>query len=282
MGGVSTPGLVLDGARYRVARAGSGPPVLLLHGFTGAAEAWEPWLGALANAHEVIAPDLLGHGGTDAPEVPARYAAERQVADLAAALDDLGIGRAAVVGYSMGARLALAFAAAHPGRVERLVLESGSPGIAGEAERAGRRAADEALARRIERDGMAAFVEEWERLPLFAAQARLPEEVRRRQREQRLANRPQGLAASLRGFGQGVQPALHAALPGLAMPVLLVAGAEDDKYARLAREMAEAIPGAELEIIDGAGHVPHLEQPERFRRRAEGFLGAARRARAEG
>ncbi|MGI9253243.1 MAG: 2-succinyl-6-hydroxy-2,4-cyclohexadiene-1-carboxylate synthase, partial [Thermomicrobiales bacterium] len=237
---------------------------------------WAPWMEELGASFPVVAPDLLGHGESDAPLDPARYEAAAQVDDLAALLDALGIERAAVLGYSMGARLALAFAAACPERVTWLALESGGPGIAVEQDRAARRASDGALAARIEREGVRAFVDEWERLPIFATQARLPVDARERLRRQRLRNRPEGLAGSLRGFGQGMQPDLHTALPGLAMPVLLLAGSVDGKYAALAREMAGGIPGAQAVIIDEAGHTPHLEQPERFRLEMRPFLDMGR------
>ena len=140
--------------------AGSGPPLLLLHGFTGRAALWEPVARALAPAWHVLAVDLLGHGDSDAPADPGRYRMERAVADLAALLDALGIARTACLGYSMGGRLALAFAHAHPERVGALVLESASPGLAGVDERDVRLTADQALAARIERDGVAAFVDD--------------------------------------------------------------------------------------------------------------------------
>lgn len=265
-----------DGVAYRVTRGGDGPAVVLLHGFTGSAASWGPWRDDLARSRDVISVDLLGHGGSDAPSDPNRYAAIRQVNDLADLLDQLGIRSAAVVGYSMGARLALAFAATYPARVNLLMLESGSPGIADEASRAERRARDELLALRIEKHGIPAFVDEWERLPLFASQENLPEADRRRLREQRLENRVAGLAGSLRGFGQGSQPALHGALHEVSSPVLLMAGSEDEKYVRLAREMAHVFPDASVEIIEGAGHTPHLEQPERFRRVTAAFLARGR------
>ncbi len=177
-----------------------------------------------------------------------------------------------MLGYSMGARLALAFAVAHPDRVARLVLESGGAGIEDAVARASRREADEALADRIERDGIAVFVDEWERLPLWASQANLPGEIRRRQRERRLANWPQGLANSLRGFGQGVQPSLWYALPSLPMPVLAVAGGLDTKYAAIAERMGALVPCATTVVIPGAGHTPHLERPEEFWNAVEAFL----------
>lgn len=261
-----------DGVCYRGRCWGGGSPLVLLHGFTGAASAWSGHAHALGDRWAVIAPDLLGHGATEAPIDPERYAAGRQVADLALMLDALAPGPVALLGYSMGARLALAFTAAFPDRVARLVLESGTAGIARDDERARRRFADDALACRIERDGIAAFVAEWERLPLWASQAALPDAVRQRQREQRLANRPGGLAGSLRGFGQGVQPALWVDLPRLPMPVLAVAGELDAKYAALAARIGAAVPNGTSVVIRNAGHAPHLERPDDFRDVVAHFL----------
>ena len=141
-------------------------------------------------------------------------------------------------------------------------------GVRGAASRPGIRA------ERIERDGIETFVDEWERLPLFASLADAPVEARYRLRRQRRKNRAVGLAGSLRGFGQGVQPALHGALGALPMPVLLVAGSRDEKYARISREMSRAIPDATLRVIDGAGHMPHVEQPDEFAGAVLAFLDA--------
>ena len=118
-----------------VLTAGEGPPVLLLHGFTGTARSWAVHIEALAASHRVIAPDLLGHAGSDAPAEPATYALERQAEGLRDLLVLLEVAPVAVVGYSMGARLALVLALTQPQVVERQVLESPSPGIADEADR---------------------------------------------------------------------------------------------------------------------------------------------------
>ncbi|MCC6313501.1 MAG: 2-succinyl-6-hydroxy-2,4-cyclohexadiene-1-carboxylate synthase [Thermomicrobiales bacterium] len=249
---------------YRVRSRGAGPPLLLLHGFTGSGAVWDALAPALARHHRLIMPDLLGHGGSSAPTDPARFAAERQIVDIMVVCRVLGVDRFHLLGYSMGARLALAVAANCPDRIARLVLESGSPGIAEPLGRCERTRSDAVLAEAIERDGVAAFVMRWGRLPLFAAQSRLPEATQERQRRLRLRNRPEGLAASLRGFGQGAQPPLHDALTRLPMPTLAVAGAEDAKYVRLGEEMAARLPRGRLVVMDGAGHTPHLEQPESF------------------
>ena len=264
--------LTVNGLGFTVEAGGSGEPLVLLHGFTGSAASWRAHRPALEARHRVVAPDLLGHGGSDAPADPARYAMAPTVADLAGLLDQLELRAILLLGYSMGGRVALHFAAAHPERVRGLILESASPGLATAAERAARIAADEALAARIEREGLAAFVDHWERLPLFAGQAQLPAEVRAALRTQRLANNPAGLANSLRGLGTGAQPSLWDRLPEIRTPALLMAGALDEKFTAIAQQMAAALPTARLAIVPAAGHTVHLEQPEAFQRLVTEFI----------
>lgn len=247
-------------------------PLVLLHGFTGSHESFADLVAALAPARRVLAVDLPGHGATRTGDRPEQHTMARVEAIVLAALDALEIERFSLLGYSMGGRLALHLALSSPERVAWLVLESAAPGIASAAEREERRAADERLAAAIERDGVAAFVARWEGLPLFASLALLPEERRERLRAQRLRNRAAGLAASLCGMGSGAQPWLGNRLGELGMPVLLVAGADDAKFSAIARWMALRIPRAEVAIVAGAGHLPHLEQPEIFHRVVARFL----------
>jgi 2-succinyl-6-hydroxy-2,4-cyclohexadiene-1-carboxylate synthase len=245
--------------------SGARRTLVLLHGFTGSAAGWGSHLDALAaGGWRVIALDMLGHGRSDAPADPARYAMEQCAADILAALRALGVqpGEAILLGYSMGGRSALY--TAFSGFFPALILESASPGLASPAEREQRRASDEALAASIDRDGVAAFVARWEQLPLFASQCALPPAVRQELRAQRLGNRATGLANSLRGIGVGVQPALHDRLPDLRLPVLLIAGGLDSKFCALAQQMARALPQAQVRIVPGAGHTVHLEQPDVF------------------
>lgn len=184
-----------------------------------------------------------------------------------------GRGPLDLVGYSMGGRLALAFAARNPDKVRRLVLESASPGLATEEERAARRDADEALARRVERDGVEAFVDHWEALPLFESQRALPDEVRIRHRALRLLNSPASLAASLRGLGTGALPSFWGSLPRLRVPVLVVVGGLDGKFHDIGRRMAEALPLGRLAVVGDAGHTVHLERPEAWLGAVVPFLG---------
>ncbi len=261
--------IATDGVTYAVRDLGSGPAVLLLHGFTGTGSSLDALaLGLRAAGYRTIAPDLLGHGASDVAPDPARHDVARQAADLAAILRAHDAVPAAVVGYSFGGRIALRLALDAPDLVDRLVLMGAGPGIADPAERARRRATDEDLAVSIERDGVAAFVERWEALPLFASEEALPAGVRARRREERLAHRPEGLAASLRGAGQGSQEPLVDRLGDLRPPTLLVAGSIDTLAVRRARAIAEAAPPGRVTVlvVDGAGHAAHLAAPDLVRR----------------
>jgi 2-succinyl-6-hydroxy-2,4-cyclohexadiene-1-carboxylate synthase len=182
---------------------------------------------------------------------------------------------ATVVGYSMGARLALVLALEHPRAVERLVLESPSAGIADPADRALRRIADERLAAGIERDGVDAFVARWEAMPIFATQAALPVPLQERQRAERRRHSTAGLAGSLRGAGQGAMAPLQARLGDLRAPTLVIAGALDQPGLERARSVAAGIPDARLELVDGVGHAPHLEAPATFLRLTSDFIATS-------
>jgi 2-succinyl-6-hydroxy-2,4-cyclohexadiene-1-carboxylate synthase len=263
--------VAVNDIRLNVEEWGSGDPLLLLHGFTGSASTWRD-VSAAWGGWRRIAADLIGHGAADAPADEHRYTMEHCVADLVALLDALGIGRATVLGYSMGGRVALQLAAAAPDRCAALILEGASPGIDDASERAARVASDRALADDIERHGIETFVDRWERVPIFATQSRLPEDVRARQRAQRLTNRPTGLANSLRGMGAGAQSSLWPRLDELTMPALLIAGEDDAKYSDMARAMALCMPAADVRIVPDAGHAVHLERPDAFSDHVKEFL----------
>jgi 2-succinyl-6-hydroxy-2,4-cyclohexadiene-1-carboxylate synthase len=224
--------------------------VVLVHGFTQNRQCWGSILPTVGRDHEVIAVDAPGHGHSS--EVRA---------DLWETADLLGAnGRATFVGYSMGARMALHVALAHPEVVERLVLVSGTAGIEDPAERAERVERDEALARSLERDGLDAFLARWLEQPLFAT---LPPSARddKARRENTIA----GLASSLRLAGTGTQDPLWDRLHELTMPVLVVSGELDERFTTAARRMTDAIGAdATLRVIEGAGHACHREREREF------------------
>jgi 2-succinyl-6-hydroxy-2,4-cyclohexadiene-1-carboxylate synthase len=228
-------------------------PIVLLHGFTQTGGSWAPIVAGLNDRSPIILPDAPGHGGSS--QVRADL---WRTADLLAGT----VGRPALwVGYSMGGRMALHVALAHPDQVDGLVLISTTAGIDAPEERDARRAADDALAARIQADGTEAFLDFWLAQPLFVT---LPSGSAGR--EERLANTPDGLASSLRLAGTGSQEPLWDRLAELgerSLPVLLIAGELDGKYRDQASRMASAIgPSARALIVSGAGHACHLEQPQ--------------------
>ncbi|MDJ0869799.1 MAG: 2-succinyl-6-hydroxy-2,4-cyclohexadiene-1-carboxylate synthase [Myxococcota bacterium] len=254
--------VAVDGVRLHAELRGSGPPLVLLHGFTGSAHGMAGVGAALADDFRTIAIDLVGHGRSDAPDDPAAYAMPRCVAQVCGVLDALGVERAHWLGYSMGGRVALSLCAARPERAASALLVGASAGIESATERAARARDDEALADAIERDGVPAFVERWTAHPLFASQReRLSAAARAAQRRERLANRARGLAHSLRGMGSGAQPPLHGALASIDVPICLAAGANDPKFRALAASLAARLPRGEWALVPDAGHAAHLENP---------------------
>lgn len=251
------------------------PEILVLHGFTGAAESMEGVGRHLSDRARVARLDLVGHGASEAPLELAPYGMEACATQIAEAAHALGFARPYLIGYSMGGRAALAAALARPRAFAGLVLVGATAGIADPTARAERIAADRALADSIEQGGLERFVEAWMAQPLFASQARLGREVLARARRQRLANRPAALANSLRGMGAGAQTPLHDRLGHYAGPVLLVVGEEDLKFRAIAQDLAQALPDARIEVIEGAGHAAHLEAPDRFAAVVRDFVGAA-------
>ncbi|MEY2403354.1 MAG: 2-succinyl-6-hydroxy-2,4-cyclohexadiene-carboxylate synthase [Acidimicrobiaceae bacterium] len=192
---------------------GRGPRLVLVHGFAQNRNCWGPVAAELARDHEVVRVDAPGHGGSSSFHAGLRTGA-RLIADQG--------GIATYIGYSMGARFVLHLALANPELVHRLVLIGGTAGIDDAASRAERKANDEALAARLEREGLQPFLDAWLAQPLFAG---LSEEMQFR--AERLENTVEGLAESLRQAGTGSQDPLWERLDRLEMPALVVAGSED-------------------------------------------------------
>jgi len=267
------PHVEVNGQTFHIETAGAGRPLVLLHGFTGSAANWRAHQPAFTSRFRVIAIDLLGHGRSASPADAARYSMAHCVEDMNGILAALQVDAAIMLGYSLGGRVALSFSATHPQRLSRLLVVSGSPGLASAEERAARVASDEALAAQIEREGLEAFVDYWENIPLFASQKSLPPTVRAELRQQRLQNTSRGLANSLRGLGVGAQPALWEKLSEIKTPTLLLAGEADTKFVTIAQRMAKKMPNAQLQIVPGAGHAVQLERPAEFQRLVLDFLG---------
>ncbi len=225
---------------------------ILLHGFTQTGRSWAGVRAEVGERYRCFAPDLPGHGDM-AWRRPCTPGA------VAAYLRAVPAPRYLLCGYSMGGRLALRAALDNAGRVARLILVSCGPGIADPAEREARLREDLALADRIESLPLERFVDEWAAQPLFES---VPRGVAELAREDRLRNVPEGLAAALRGMGQGATEPMWDRLGELTMPVTILAGERDEKYRAIAAAMAERLPDAHLVTVRGAGHALPLEKPE--------------------
>jgi 2-succinyl-6-hydroxy-2,4-cyclohexadiene-1-carboxylate synthase len=224
---------------------------VLAHGFTQTAASWADVEHRLA----VLDPDI----DTAAVDLPGHGTASDIITDLWGAADHLveAGGTGAYIGYSMGGRVALHAALAHPDSIERLVLIGATAGIDDSIERAERRAHDDRLADRIEAIGMDAFIDEWLTNPLFAGL-----DERSELRADRLRNTVEGLASSLRTCGTGTQDSLWKRLDEIRCPTLVLVGERDAKFRALGERLVTAIPDSQLTMIVDSGHSVHLEDPK--------------------
>ncbi len=243
---------------------------VLLHGFAGASASWGPRLidGLAGAGLTPVTVDLPGHGAEVGVLDPAQFTLAATLERIVAA----GAWPEDLIGYSMGGRIALHFAASYPKLVRRLVIESGSPGLGSEVKRSERRSADRELAERILADGVDWFVAHWESQPLFQSRAHADPRDVARQSDLRKRNDPRSLAAALDGLGTGQLPALWERLGEIETPTLLVVGELDAKYVKIAERMRDAMPAAHLVVVPGAGHTVHLEAPGAWLEAVAGFL----------
>jgi 2-succinyl-6-hydroxy-2,4-cyclohexadiene-1-carboxylate synthase len=238
-----------------------------LHGFTGRGSDFEPLLEALPGDWQC--PDLPGHGPN--PYLPCGPAAMLAVVDKAVdQFPHRSAARRILIGYSMGARLALQHLCQKRAFWDGVILISPSAGLKTASQRAERRQADTELAGKIEADGVAAFLRYWQNTPMIRSQQKITEPWKSRMQQKRLEHLSEGLASSLREFGQGSCPNLWAETRSLTAPTLLLTGSEDPKYSELAARLqgswgtATMNQGASIcrhEIVAGAGHAPHFESP---------------------
>ncbi len=241
----------------------AGPPVIVLHGFTGSAWAMDPLTERLLTrlSARIIVPDLVGHGESAAPDDLDHYRVEAMAGQVASLADALDYETFHLIGYSMGGRVALRLGCTAASRLRSLTLIGASAGLADPEQRRLRIEADAARAQRILAD-LEAFVDEWVADPLFAGQAALGEAHLRAARDQRLASNPQGLARSLIAAGTGAMEPLHHRLGNCETPTRLLVGAHDAKFCAIADQLSAELPQAGVARIEGAGHAAHLEQPE--------------------
>ncbi|MEM6927900.1 MAG: alpha/beta fold hydrolase [Myxococcota bacterium] len=270
------PHVDLDGGRHTADLWNPDAPgtaVLALHGFTGSGADWSPLAESLDAP--VLAPDLLGHGGSPAPGEAARYRIDNVVDHCLAWCRSRP--RWIVMGYSMGGRVALRLAPALGDRLCGLVLISTSPGLEDPTERAERAVRDAELADAIEAHGVAWFTERWAQHPLIRSQEQIAASLRIPMQQRRLDNRAAGLAGSLRGMGQGAVLPVWDRLGGIEAPTLWVTGAGDPQYTAIAARGTALLANARHVVIPDAGHCTHLEAPAPTLERVQRFVAAVDR-----
>lgn len=229
------------------------PTAVLLHGFTQNRRCWGPFAGALGRTHRIIGVDLPGHGASGFDHVSFEDAGELVAETLA------GIGGVdLLVGYSMGGRLALRCLIEHPDSAGHLALIGATAGLEDASARTERRAGDRQLSDRLHAGTPESFLDFWLGLPLFDG---LTED--QQCRRERLAHWGSGIAETLLHRGTGSMEPLWDRLDHIRVPTLLLAGARDEKFARLGARLASGIgSAATLRLIPRCGHACHLEDPE--------------------
>lgn len=242
-------------------REGTGDSIVLVHGFTQTRNCWGPIATDLATDHTVIRVDAPGHGMSSEMMAGLRGGG-RLIADQG--------GEAVYLGYSMGGRYLIHLALGNPELVRGLVLIGATAGIEDPAERAARAEADAATGRKVRELGLLEFIKAWVGAPMFEG---LPPEHQFLM--ERMENTVEGLENSVAQAGTGSQDPSWDKLHRFDMPVLVVAGEHDEKYATLGRRMVDEIgDNATLAIIPGAGHAAHLERSDEFLSVLRGWLVA--------
>ena len=243
--------------------------IILMHGFMGSGAIFEQLSLELAHDARVIAFDLLGHGSSEGAEMHYRFSTNEQVADLRSFIEQMNDRPIILMGYSMGARLALSFATKYPQLLSGLVLESGSFGIEDPTEAQKRQSLDGHRTDEIQAN-FNDFLARWNAMPLFQSlhSKALPSEYASIQKFQD----PIWMANSLLGFGTGTMPCLHNELSKLEVPTQLMVGGDDTKFIAINQRMHQQIPNSYLSIIRKSGHRVHVDAPEQWLQTVQPFI----------
>ena len=240
------PKINRDGVEIYYEVHGSGPPLLLTHGYSSTSEMWHGQIGALSKAHTLVLWDMRGHGRSDYPGDPLAYSEASTVGDMAALLDEVGAKDAIIGGLSLGGYMSLAFYRAHPERVRALLIIDTGPGFKkDEARDAWNKRAHE-TGDRFEREG----------LGVLKSASRERSGVSHRDAS--------GLARAARGMLTQRDARVIESLPGIKVPALVVVGADDTPFLAASDYMAAKIPGAQKVVIPAGGHAVNIDQPQAF------------------
>src|SRR3954449_2840712 len=240
------PTIDRDGVSIYYEVHGSGPPLLLTHGYSSTSAMWQGQVAALSRHHKLVLWDMRGHGRSDYPADPVAYSEALTVADMAALLDEVGASTAIVGGLSLGGYMSLAFARAHPERTRALLIIDTGPGFKKDDAREAWNARALATADKFDREG------------LDVLKAATRERATASHRDAR------GLAFAARGMLTQRDAKVIELLPEIKVPSLVVVGADDTPFLAASDYMAAKIPGAQKVVIPAAGHAVNIDQPQAF------------------
>jgi len=240
------PNIDRAGVKIHYEVHGSGPPLILTHGYSFTSDMWRGQIEALSKHHKLVLWDMRGHGQSDYPLDPKAYSEALTVADIAALLDEIGAESAIVGGLSLGGYMSLAFYRAHPNRVRALLIIDTGPGFKKDDAREvwNKRALD--TAERFEREGLAVL------------------QSASRERSMVSHRDASGLARAARGMLTQRDAGVIEVLPEIKVPSLIVVGADDAPFLAASDYMAVKIPGAKKVVIPSAGHAVNIDQPQAF------------------
>ncbi|NDH60095.1 MAG: alpha/beta fold hydrolase [Alphaproteobacteria bacterium] len=242
-----------NGVKIHYEVHGSGPTLLLSHGYSSTCRMWDGQIAALKDRYQVVVWDFRGHGESDYPTDPGLYSEALTVGDMRALLDAVGARKAIVAGLSLGGYMSLAFNASHPDRVRALMLFDTGPGFKKDEARAKWNETAHKRAADLEARGLAAL--------------NASDEVRlTRHRDAK------GLAGAARGMLAQQNDRVIQSLDEVAVPTLVLVGANDTNFLAATDYMAAKIKRAAKAVIPDAGHAANLHQPALFNQAVEAFL----------
>jgi 3-oxoadipate enol-lactonase len=246
---------------------GAGEPLVLIHGFPFSADLYQPQRAALSSRFRVITPDLRGMGRSDATPDATDYSVEAYADDVVALMDHLGIGQAIVGGMSMGGYVVFALLRRHPDRVRGVILIDTKAGADTQEGKEGRRA----MIAHAQNNGAGAVADAM--LPkMLTEQTRSSQpELATFMREMMASTPVDGIVGALTALMN--RPDSTPMLGSVSVPALIIVGSEDGITPRAeAENMRDAMPHAELVVIDGAAHAANVERPDAVNRAIEVWL----------
>ena len=242
-----------DGVKIHYEVHGKGPALLLSHGYSSTCRMWDGQIAALKDRYQVIVWDMRGHGESDYPSDPRKYSEVLTVGDMLALIDLVDARQAIVAGLSLGGYMSLAFHASHPERVRALMLFDTGPGFKKDEARAKWNETARQRAATLDAKGLTAL--------------NASDEVKlTRHRD------ATGLAHAARGMLAQQTDRVIQSLDKVAVPTLVLVGANDTNFLAATDYMAAKIKGSTKAVIPDAGHAANLHQPQRFNQAVEAFL----------